>query len=61
MVFQYKINKVKKTLTHWSRETFGNIFHKIATLKDTIKVMELKFEENPLGRIGNSCTRHKIN
>lgn len=43
------MKKVKKTLYTWSREIFGDIFKEIAMLEDTIKVMELQFEDNPNG------------
>ncbi|KAK4721761.1 hypothetical protein R3W88_011994 [Solanum pinnatisectum] len=37
-IFQAKLKKVKKALTVWSKEIFGNIFHQIATIKDVIQV-----------------------
>lgn len=36
-----KLKKVKKGLRDWSREEFGNIFIKKATLEDILCVKEL--------------------
>ncbi|KAG5631132.1 hypothetical protein H5410_002849 [Solanum commersonii] len=47
MEFQAKMKKVKKALTGWSKETFGNIFQQIATLEDIIKVKEVQLEILP--------------
>ncbi|KAG5630893.1 hypothetical protein H5410_002610 [Solanum commersonii] len=33
-----KMKNLKKVLTKWSKETYGNIFHKVATLEDVVKV-----------------------
>ncbi|XP_060202641.1 uncharacterized protein LOC132631059 [Lycium barbarum] len=44
---QAKMKKVKQALAVWSRETYGNIFQQISTMKDLIKVSELQFELNP--------------
>ncbi|KAG5621185.1 hypothetical protein H5410_006403 [Solanum commersonii] len=49
-LFHYKLKKVKRALAQWSKETFGNIFHEIATLEDTIKVLETQFEDTPSGK-----------
>lgn len=48
-LFHYKLKKVKRALAQWSKETFGNIFQEIATLEDTIKVLETQFEDTPSG------------
>ncbi|KAH0776301.1 hypothetical protein KY290_007712 [Solanum tuberosum] len=48
-LFHYKLKKVKRALAQWSKETFGNIFQEIATLEDTIKVLETHFEDTPSG------------
>ncbi|XP_060211976.1 uncharacterized protein LOC132639554 [Lycium barbarum] len=45
-VFHHKLKKLKRELIQWSRSTYGNIFQQIATIKDTIKVKELQFENN---------------
>lgn len=54
-MFHYKLKRLKKALTKWSKETFGNIFQEIATLKDVIKVAELQFETEP-----NAANREKL-
>lgn len=38
---------MKKALSQWSKETYGNIFQQIATIENTIKVKEMQFEEDP--------------
>ncbi|KAG5592288.1 hypothetical protein H5410_042802 [Solanum commersonii] len=38
MEVQYKLKKVKRALSIWSKEVFGNIFQQIATLKDMIRI-----------------------
>lgn len=48
-IFHFKLKKVKKALTQWSRETFGNIFQEFKTLEEVIKVMEFQFEVDPSG------------
>lgn len=39
-----KLKKVKKGLREWSKEEFGNIFIKKATIEDILSVKELQFE-----------------
>lgn len=46
-VVQEKLKKVRTGLTTWSRDTFGHIFQKIATLEDVIKVNKAQFEIHP--------------
>ncbi|XP_049374662.1 uncharacterized protein LOC125839718 [Solanum verrucosum] len=41
-----KMKKVKGALAKWSKVTFGNIFQKVATLEDEVKVMEIQLEIN---------------
>lgn len=36
------MKKVKQALTLWSKEAYGNIFQKISTLEDVIKVKEIQ-------------------
>ncbi|XP_015167778.1 uncharacterized protein [Solanum tuberosum] len=43
-LFHYKLKRVKRDLTQWSKETFGNIFQEIITLEEVIKVHETQFE-----------------
>ncbi|KAK4710274.1 hypothetical protein R3W88_004787 [Solanum pinnatisectum] len=47
LVFQAKIKQCKGALSKWSKEVFGDIFRKIATLEDVIKAMEAQFEVQP--------------
>ncbi|XP_019226036.1 PREDICTED: uncharacterized protein LOC109207552 [Nicotiana attenuata] len=43
----FKEVKLKKVLTGWSKETFGDIFQKIASLEKVVLVHEAEFEANP--------------
>ncbi|WMV24639.1 hypothetical protein MTR67_018024 [Solanum verrucosum] len=45
--FHAKMKKVKKALTGWSKEAFGNIFQQIATMEDVIKVKKDQLEIQP--------------
>lgn len=47
IIYQAKIKKVKTALAKWSKETFGDLFKKIATLEDVIKANEAQFEIFP--------------
>lgn len=47
-VVQQKIKKLKKDLSQWSKETYEDIFVKIATLEDIIRVEENQIEVNPM-------------
>jgi len=47
ILFHHKLKRVKKALTQWSKETFGNIFQEIVTLEEIIKVKETQFERFP--------------
>ncbi|WMV18188.1 hypothetical protein MTR67_011573 [Solanum verrucosum] len=42
-----KMKNVKKALSTWSREVFGNVFQQIATLEDIIKVREAQLQIHP--------------
>lgn len=44
MELHAKLQKVKRVLSDWSKEEFGNIFMQIATLEDIIKVKEIQLE-----------------
>lgn len=48
VVFHAKLNKVKVALAKWSKIAFGNIFQKVATLEEEIKVKEIQMEINPI-------------
>ncbi|XP_075109126.1 uncharacterized protein LOC142180920 [Nicotiana tabacum] len=41
------MEKLKKALSTWSRATFGDIFQKIASLEEVVRVYEAQFEINP--------------
>lgn len=41
-----KMKRLKKTLMKWSKETYGNIFLKVDTFEDVVKVKEMQFEIN---------------
>ncbi|KAG5616263.1 hypothetical protein H5410_016087 [Solanum commersonii] len=45
--FPAKIKKVKKALARWSREVFGNVFQRIATIEDVIKVKKSQLKIQP--------------
>lgn len=47
LIFHAKIRKVKRTLVEWSRKEYGNIFVRIATSEDIIKVKEVQLEIMP--------------
>ncbi|XP_019240205.1 PREDICTED: uncharacterized protein LOC109220196 [Nicotiana attenuata] len=42
-----KLKRMKAALSKWSRETFGDIFKKLAILEDIVRVKEMLFEEEP--------------
>ncbi|KAH0744967.1 hypothetical protein KY290_032960 [Solanum tuberosum] len=44
--FQAKLKKVKGALAKWSNATFGNIFQKVTTFEDEVKVKEIQLEIN---------------
>ncbi|XP_070054360.1 uncharacterized protein [Nicotiana tomentosiformis] len=46
-LFNHKLKKVKKALSIWSKDTYGNIFQKIASLEEVVLVHEAQFELNP--------------
>ncbi|XP_015161041.1 uncharacterized protein [Solanum tuberosum] len=45
--FHAKLKNVKKALSAWSKEVFGNVFQQIATLEDIIKVREAQLQIHP--------------
>lgn len=47
ILFNYKIKRLKKALSTWSRATFGDIFQKIGSLEKVVRVHEAQFELNP--------------
>lgn len=44
---QAKLKRVRKALAEWSKQTYGDIFKKVATLDDVIKAKEAQFEVLP--------------
>ncbi|XP_019241932.1 PREDICTED: uncharacterized protein LOC109221967, partial [Nicotiana attenuata] len=46
-LFNFKLKKLKKALSTWSRATYGDIFQKIASLEEVVLVHERQFECNP--------------
>ncbi|XP_019252904.1 PREDICTED: uncharacterized protein LOC109231720 [Nicotiana attenuata] len=47
ILFNHKMKKLKKSLSIWSKVTFGDIFKQIASLEEVVKVHETQFELNP--------------
>jgi len=39
-VVQEKMKIMKKVLTKWSKDIYRDIFHKVATMEDVVKVKE---------------------
>ncbi|XP_075076870.1 uncharacterized protein LOC142163479 [Nicotiana tabacum] len=46
-LFNHKMKRVKKELSIWSKSTYGDIFKKISSLEEVVKVHEAQFEINP--------------
>ncbi|XP_060183615.1 uncharacterized protein LOC132613564 [Lycium barbarum] len=44
---QFKMKKVKTTLSHWSKQYFGDIFKQLCIREDIVRVKEKLFEEDP--------------
>ncbi|XP_075108842.1 uncharacterized protein LOC142180692 [Nicotiana tabacum] len=49
ILFSHKLKKLKKALSLWSKDTFGDIFQKIASMEEVVLVHEAEFEANPTG------------
>ncbi|XP_019242530.1 PREDICTED: uncharacterized protein LOC109222657, partial [Nicotiana attenuata] len=47
VIFNYKLKKLKKALSTWSKATYGDIFQRIASLEEVVLVHERQFELNP--------------
>ncbi|XP_059295549.1 uncharacterized protein LOC132048883 [Lycium ferocissimum] len=45
--FKLKLKKLKRVLSQWSRDTFGDIFQQLALREQVIKIKEALFEEDP--------------
>ncbi|XP_070042736.1 uncharacterized protein [Nicotiana tomentosiformis] len=48
ILFNHKIKRLKKALSTWSRVIFGDIFQKIDSLEEVVRVHEAQFELNPM-------------
>lgn len=61
--FQGKIKKIKGVLARWCKETFGNLFQRIATLEDELKIKEIQFEMNntPENKASLKKTEEELN
>ncbi|XP_070045316.1 uncharacterized protein [Nicotiana tomentosiformis] len=46
-LFNYKLKKLKKALSTWSKATYGDIFQKVASLEEMVVAHEVQFEMNP--------------
>lgn len=47
LTFKYKLNKVKKAVSLWSREAFGDIFKQLIIRVELVKIMEALFKDDP--------------
>lgn len=45
-IVQQKLKRLKKVLIQWSRDTYGNLFRKIATSEDVARMKEAQLEIN---------------
>lgn len=43
-IFHVKMRRLKKALIDWSKTTYGDIFKKVATLEEKVKVKEIQLE-----------------
>lgn len=44
IIFHHKMKKVKKALSQWSKDIFGNSFQEVIILEEISKVLEEQFE-----------------
>lgn len=42
-----KLKRLKKTLTSWSKESYGDFFFKISTMEDIVRMKVVQLELNP--------------
>lgn len=61
MELQANLKRVRKALSVWTREAYGNIFQKVATLEDVIKVKEIQFELQPSPKKRKELKREEPN
>lgn len=45
--FERQTQKVKGELVRWSKESFGDIFKKVATMEDIVRMKETQLEIDP--------------
>lgn len=57
LIFHHKLKNIQQVLAKWSKEVYGNIFQKIATLEEVIQTGEMQFELDPSQ--GNKQSLHK--
>ncbi|XP_009757806.1 uncharacterized protein [Nicotiana sylvestris] len=56
IIFNNKLKKLKKFLSRWSKDTYGDIFQKVASLEEVVLVHEAQFELSP-----TSMNRERLN
>nr|XP_016461422.1 PREDICTED: uncharacterized protein LOC107784758 [Nicotiana tabacum] len=44
----YFLKRVKTTLSHWSKLTYGDIFKQLDIREDIVRIKEIMFEEEPI-------------
>lgn len=47
MVLHEKLNRVKRSLGAWSRATFGNVYQKVVTMEDLVRIKDMHLELDP--------------
>lgn len=57
--FHVKLKKVRGAFIKWSKGTFGNIFQRISTLEEKVKVKEIQLEIN--ATMENKVSLNKVN
>ncbi|XP_016482447.2 uncharacterized protein LOC107803276 [Nicotiana tabacum] len=55
-IFNNKLKKLKKVLSRWSKDIYGDIFQKVASLEEVVLVHEAQFELSP-----TSMNRERLN
>lgn len=58
ILFIHKLKKLKKALSIWSREIYGDIFQRISSLEEVVMVHEAQFQLNPTQQ--NRERLHKV-
>lgn len=47
LIFKHKVKNIKKALSKWSRETYGDIFQQLSIREELMKIKEALFESDP--------------